>query len=517
MTSQGLKEYTLEDVARHNTKGDSWVVITGEVFDISTFAAMHPGGEKLLQKHAGTDCTDLFYSYHRHEVLEKYHRLKIGKVKGSKARRVQGRDEISKVPYAETPYWRGLPSPYYTDGHKKFRLAIREFLDKEIRPQAEKFELNGKSPTKEVYKKMGEFGLLACRIGPGKHLNIPPSLPAGVKPEEFTYFHELIAHEEMARLFAPGYNDGLGAGMVIGLPPVMQFGPKWMKEKVAKEVLLGEKRICLAISEASGGSDVANLQTTAVLSEDGSHYIVNGEKKWITNGMDCQYFVTAVRTGGPGAGGVSLLLIERTEGLDTRRIKTAYSISAGTSYVIFEDVKVPARNLIGKKNGGFLCIMYNFNHERWMIVAYVIAGIRGVIEETFKWVHQRRAFGKRLVDQPAVRQKMAHMCAELEAVHSWLETVTYQMTQMSYSAQSMKLGGTTSLLKYQCTRVAHLVADESVQIFGGRGITQTGMGRAIETFHRTYKFGSILGGSEEIMADLGIKLAMKQMPKNAKL
>jgi len=161
--------------------------------------------------------------------------------------------------------------------------------------------------------------------------------------------------------------------------------------------------------------------------------------------------------------------------------------------------------------------MYNFNHERWFIVSYVIAGIRGCVEETFKWATQRKAFGKRLIDQPAVRQKLAHMVAELEAVHSWLETVTYQMCNMSYAAQGMKLGGTTSLLKYQCTRVAHLVADESVQIFGGRGITQTGMGRIIETFHRTYKFGSILGGSEEIMADLGIKLAAKQMPKTAKL
>lgn len=510
-------EYTLEEIQKHNCQGDAWIIIQGLVYDISKFAAMHPGGEKLILKYAGKDATEVFYSYHRHEVLAKYGKLKIGRVQGSRAVTIDSADQISKVPYGESTFWRNLPSPYYNDSHKKFRLAIRKFLFEEVKPEAERFELNGKQPTDTVYRKMGQFGLLASRIGPGPHLKLAPSLPGGVKPEEFTYFHEMIAHEEMARLCAPGYTDGLGAGFCIGLPPVLAFGSSEMKEKVTKDVILGEKRICLAITEPSGGSDVANLECTAVKSADGSHYIVNGEKKWITNGCAAHYFVTAVRTGGKGGGGVSLLLIERSEGLETRSIKTAYSQSAGTAYVTYEDVKVPVTNLIGRENAGFLCIMYNFNHERWFITSYVIAGIRGCVEETFKWAVQRKAFGKRLVDQPVVRQKLAHMVAELEAVHSWLETITYQMCNMSYGQQGMKLGGTTSLLKYQCTRVAHLVADESVQIFGGRGITQTGMGKNIETFHRTYKFGSILGGSEEIMADLGIKLAVKQMPKTAKL
>lgn len=512
-----MEQFNLEEIKKHNNQDSAWVVIQGDVYDITSFAAMHPGGEKLIMKFAGGDGTEQFYSYHRHEVLEKYIKLKIGSVQGSTVPPIDKFDMISKVPYAEAPFWRNLPSPYYDESHKKFRLELREFLCREVKSEAEKFELNGKSPSDTVYKKMGAIGLLACRIGPGPHLKLVPTLPGGVKPEEFTYFHEMIAHEEMARLCSPGYTDGLGAGLCIGLPPVLQFGPKWMKKKVAKEVLSGEKRICLAITEPSGGSDVANLECSAVKSPDGSHYIVNGEKKWITNGCAAHYFVVAVRTGGKGGMGVSLLLIERQEGLTTRPIKTAYSPAAGTAYVVFEDVKVPTENLIGRENAGFLCIMYNFNHERWFITSYVVAGIRGVVEETFKWATQRRAFGKRLIDQPVVRQKMAHMVAELEAVHSWLETITYQMCNMSYSAQGSKLGGTTSLLKYQCTRVAHLVADESVQIFGGRGITQTGMGRMIETFHRTYKFGSILGGSEEIMADLGIKLAMKQMPKTARL
>ena len=123
-----------------------------------------------------------------------------------------------------------------------------------------------------------------------------------------------------------------------------------------------------------------------------------------------------------------------------------------------------------------------------------------VVEECFKWAHQREVFGKRLIDEPVIRQKLAHMVAQVESVQNWLENITYQMTKMGYKEQSVKLAGPIALLKLMCTRVAHNVSDEACQIFGGRGITKTGMGRIIEGFQRTYKFGAILGGSEEVMA-----------------
>ena len=253
----------------------------------------------------------------------------------------------------------------------------------------------------------------------------------------------------------------MGEGMVIGLPPVLQFGQAWMKETVCREVLNGRKRICLAITEPSGGSDVANLLTRAEKTEDGKHYIVSGAKKWITGGCEADYFVTAVRTGGKGQGGVSMLLIERGAGVETTHIPTSYSAAAGTAYVTFNNAKVPVENLIGMENAGFLCIMYNFNHERWFIIAYTLAGTRGCIEQAVRWAHQRKAFGKRLIDQPVVRHKLAHCIAELESVHNWYENVTYQMTRLPYEQQSIKLGGAVSLLKLQATRVAHRVSDEA--------------------------------------------------------
>lgn len=170
-----------------------------------------------------------------------------------------------------------------SESHIKFRSAIRKIYD-ELLPEALLNEDLGKSPTLELNKKLGAAGVLAAQIGPGPWLQ-GLNLPGGVKPEEFDYFHEMIAHEETARLGTPGFADGITAGLTIGLPPIFNFGSPALKSKIVPEVLSGEKRICLAITEPFTGSDVAGIRTTAKLSADGKHFIVNGTKKWITNCM----------------------------------------------------------------------------------------------------------------------------------------------------------------------------------------------------------------------------------------
>ncbi|KAJ3272708.1 hypothetical protein HDV01_005344 [Terramyces sp. JEL0728] len=503
-----MSSYTRQEVATHSSDKSAWIIIDSIVYDITKFASLHPGGELLILEHAGKDATEIFYAFHRQDVLQKYKRLQIGSITNEKQQIIQNTPgSISQVPYAEPSSLQGFHSPYFNESHKKFRQAVRHFVQTEILPEAASFDDAGKVASKEMFKKMGEFGLLATRMGPGPHLKAF-KLPGGVKPEEFDYFHEQIAHEEVCTLGYPGYQDSLGTGMVIGLPPVMNFARKEVRDKVVREVLTGQKTISLAISEPNAGSDVAAIATTAVKTPDGKHYIVNGVKKWITNGSFSDYFSTAVLTG-KGHGGISMLLIERTEGVETKGIKTSYSSSAGTAYIIFENVKVPVENLLGKEGGGFL---FNFNHERWFIVAGMVAASRKIVEECFKWANQRKVFGKSLLEQPVIRNKLAHMVSQVESTNNWLENITYQMTKMSYKEAAIKLGGPIALLKLLSTRVAHNVADESCQIFGGRGITKTGMGRYVEGFQRTYKFGAILGGSEEIMADLGIRQAMRNFP-----
>lgn len=148
-----------------------------------------------------------------------------------------------------------------------------------------------------------------------------------------------------------------------------------------------------------------------------------------------------------------------------------------------------------------------------MLACFVIRASRCVLEDCMKWCNQRIVFGKPLISQPVLRQKLGKMIALCEANQSWLEQVTDQMNHMDYAKQSKLLGGPIALLKFYATRSAHDIADEATNIFGGRGITQGGMGSNAESFHRTYKFDAILGGTEEILADLGVRQAMKNMPK----
>ena len=392
------------------------------------------------------------------------------------------------------------------------KLAVRRFLREHVQEEAKIGEETGEPASQEVFEKMGAAGLLAMRMGPGPHLKLFPKLLGGVSAEEFDYFHEMIVHEEFTNMGYPGYQDSLATGMVIGLPPVLIFGSKAIKERVVPLVLTGKKRICLAISEPGAGSDVANIKTRAIKSPCGKFYIVNGCKKWITGGKESDFFTTAVVTDK----GISMLLVERGPGLETKSIKTSYSSAAGTSYITYENVKVPVENLLGKEGGGFPVIMYNFNHERWFIIAGILAAARSIVDECFRWANQRQVFGKKLLEQAVIRFKLAKMVSEVESAYNWLENLTYQMTKMAYKEQAIKLAGPIALLKFISTRVAHNVSDDACQIFGGRAITKTGMGRFVESFQRTYKFAAILGGSEEIMADLGIRQAMRNFP-NAKL
>jgi len=211
--------------------------------------------------------------------------------------------------------------------------------------------------------------------------------------------------------------------------------------------------------------------------------------------------------------GLTVFLVERDDTIDTKLIKTSYSTSAGTAYITFDNTKVPAENMLGPENQGIYVILSNFNHERWVMCCGAARGARYVTEECFKWAHQRKVFGKPLIEQPVVRAKFAEMFARVESGQAWLEQITYQMTKMSYNQQSKLLGGQIGLLKMQLTRNLHHIADHAVQIFGGRGITVGGMGGAIESFQRTYKFDALLGGAEEILGDLGVRFASKAMPK----
>ncbi|KDQ57209.1 hypothetical protein JAAARDRAFT_178819 [Jaapia argillacea MUCL 33604] len=519
MATKQLKQLSREDVAQHNKEGDLWVIVDAKVYDLSRFKDLHPGGAAVLldEEVAGQDATEAFYGLHRHEVLlrPQYARLQIGTIVDEKPviyGKISG--ETSDVPYAE-PTWltKGFHSPYFKETHKKLQKAVRLFVDEVIYPDAQAREEDGKRPAQSVIDKMAELNLHAMRMGPGKHLKGLKLMGGVVTPEEFDYFHELIITQEIVRCGARGYGDGLLGGKVIGLPPVINFGSPELKAKVVPEVLSGKKFICLAISEAHAGSDVMGLQTTAKKTEDGKHWIINGTKKWITNGTFADYFTTGCKT----EDGFTVILVERTEGVETKIIKTSYSPTAGTAYITYDNVKVPVENTLGPEGGGIFVILSNFNHERWVMCCASARAQRSIVEECLKWTQQRKAFGKPLNSQAVIRSKLAKMIARTESVQNWLENITHQMCNMSYKEQSNKLAGQIAFLKSYSTRCAQETAQDAVQIFGGRGITKTGMGHFIEHYHRTVPFDALLGGAEDVLSDLGARQAIRGMPKNARL
>ncbi|KAF8298183.1 acyl-CoA dehydrogenase NM domain-like protein, partial [Clavulina sp. PMI_390] len=225
--------------------------------------------------------------------------------------------------------------------------------------------------------------------------------------------------------------------MLIGLPQVINFGSAEMKEKVVPDILFGRKFTSLAVSEAFTGSDVAGIKCTATKPKDGSYWTINRTKKWITNGHFSYYFTIAGKT----KKGLTVFLVERGPGIETNLIKTSYSTSAGMAFITFDNVQVPSSHMLGKEDKGLIIVLINFDHERWLLCCGSARSHPLAMEEYFKWAHQRKAFGKPLLEQAVVRQKLAGIVVRTEAIQNWLESLTYQMFNMSYSQQSEHLAG----------------------------------------------------------------------------
>src|SRR5271155_5858769 len=269
-------------------------------------------------------------------------------------------------------------------------------------PHVEEWEEAGEIPL-SLFKKASEFGLL--RMG-------YPEQYGGIS-EGLDRFHGIVTSEELARIGAGGVTASL---MVhgIGLPPILALGTEAMKQKIAPAVLAGDKRISLAITEPSGGSDVAQLKTRA--RREGDEFVDDGSKMFITGGMRADYFTTAVRTGGEGFGGISLLLIEADRpGLSRTKLKKQGWWASDTAAVYFDSVRVPVENLIGGENQGFLGIMNNLNGERLGMASGACASARVCLEEAAAWAQQRETFGKRLADHQVIRHKIAEMLRQINA------------------------------------------------------------------------------------------------------
>ena len=405
-------------------------------------------------------------------------------------------------------------SPYYNASHHAWRLKVREFVEQEIMPFVGDWDTAKEIP-KPLYRKMADAGLLPAVCGPPW----PAEYIGSGGPENYDSFHALIFTDELGRCGSGGVLWGIMGGLGIGLPPVYHFGSDYLKEKCVGPCLRGEKFICLAITEPYAGSDVASLRTSAVKDPSGEFYVVNGEKKWITNGVFADFFTVAVRTGGPGPEGLSLMVIERgMAGVETKQMDCMGVWPSGTTYITFDDVKVPAANLIGVENMGFMYIMSNFNYERWGIIAQTTRLARCCLEEAFKYANKRKTFGKPLVEHGMIKFKIGEMARQVDATTAQLEFLTYQLQAIPREEHfaHLDLIMDISLLKVQATKTFEYCAREAAQIFGGASYTRGGQGAVIERLYREVRAFAIPGGSEEIMLDLAVKLAQKTYKRTLK-
>jgi len=538
------KTFTVDEVAGHKKPDDLYIIVDQDVYDLTKFQDEHPGGKKILQRVAGKDASKQFWKYHNESILKKYQpKLQVGSLDSkpapatpppsppkqeavvpkavpgavapvpgpNAAEEAEALEQFGDlVPYADPNWYQTYHSPYYNETHVALRAEIRQWVEDDLMPNITEWDEAKKVPD-SVYKTMGERGYLAGLLGLHewpRHLT--DRTVKSVDPSRWDQFHELLLTDELSRTGSGGFVWNVIGGFGIGCPPVVKHGKKELVERILPGILAGDKRICLAITEPDAGSDVANLTCEAKLTEDGKHYIVNGEKKWITNGVWSDYFTTAVRTGGEGMNGISVLLIEKDmEGVSTRRMDCQGVWSSGTTYVTFEDVKVPVENLIGKENQGFKVIMTNFNHERIGIVIQSLRFARVCYEEAMKYSHKRKTFGVALIKHPVIRLKLAHMARQIEASHAWLENLIFQAQKMSDYEAMLKLGGAIAGLKAQATTTFEYCAREASQIFGGLSYSRGGQGAKVERLYRDVRAYAIPGGSEEIMLELSIRQALK--------
>ena len=287
----------------------------------------------------------------------------------------------------------------------------------------------------------------------------------------------------------------------IGLPPVLRHGSAALQQQVIPPVLRGEQIAALAITEPGGGSDVASLRTTARL--DGHEWVINGEKVFITSGMRANWITVAVRTGdagAKGAGGVSMVVVPgNTPGLHRTELKKMGWWCSDTAHLRFDNVRVPAGNLVGEEGAGFRIIMTNFNGERLAMSAMALGFAQACHDEALDWARQRKTFGAALVERQVIRHKLVDMQMRIASTQAWLDAVT---ARADGGDEGPEWVAQVCMLKNHATQAMQFCADQAVQILGAMGFMR---GTRSERIYREVKVMMIGGGAEEIMKELAAR------------
>lgn len=373
-----------------------------------------------------------------------------------------------------------MPYLFEKEEHAALREQVRRFAAKEIAPFAHAWEEAEEFP-RELYRETAAAGLLG--IG----------YPEALGGAGGDLGHMLVASEELVLAgHSVGTCVGLGS-LGIALPPILRLGSDEQKQRFVTPALRGEKISALAITEPGGGSDVASLTTRAV--RDGDHFIVNGAKTFITSGVRADFVTTAVRTGGPKHSGISLLVIERsTPGFHvSKKLKKMGWWASDTAELTFEDCRVPAANLIGEENEGFVAIMMNFVAERLALATQCVAIAELAFRQSLAYTRERQAFDKPLTGFQVTRHKLADMQTRIAAARALAgEVITRYLAGDEQPALA-------AMAKNVATDMCSAVTDQAVQLHGGFGYMRE---QLVERLYRDARLFPIGGGTREIMNEL---------------
>lgn len=368
---------------------------------------------------------------------------------------------------------------------------VERFAKTEIAPHVNAWDEAGEFP-RALYQRAAALGLLGIgypqSLGGGDEDGQPT--PMGVK---LGMWITLARYGTSGGVFASLFSHN------IGMPPVLAYASQAVQREVLPEVLNGKKIAALCITEPGGGSDVAALRTTATL--DGEHYVVQGEKTFITSGLRADWLTVAVRTGAQrGAGGISMLLIPAASaGISRSALHKMGWWCSDTAHIRFDSVRVPTRYLLGGEGAGFKIIMGNFNGERVAMAGGALGFAQACYDEALAWAQQRKTFGSALVEHQVIRHKLVDMQMRIRSTLAWCYAVAAQHDSGDTGSDWV---ASVCLLKNHATQTMQFCADRAVQILGGMGYMR---GTASERIYREVKIMMIGGGAEEIMKELAAK------------
>ncbi|MGH6647011.1 acyl-CoA dehydrogenase family protein [Aquabacterium sp.] len=382
----------------------------------------------------------------------------------------------------------------FTPEHIQLADTVKRFCEQEINPYVKEWEEAEIFPAHEVFKKMGNLGLLGVKYDPAY----------GGMGLDFSY--SMVVAETLGAIPCGGVPMAIGVQTDMCTPALARFGSDELKKEYLAPAIAGDMVGCIGVSEAGGGSDVAALKTTA--RTEGDDYVINGSKMWITNAMQADWCCLLANTSeGKVHSNKSLIIVPMdAKGIDKQKIKKIGMNSSDTAQIFFDNVRVPKRNLVGVEGTGFMMQMLQFQEERLYGAANSLKMLDNLIDQTIAYCKERHTFGQPLINNQVVHFRLAELRTEVEALRS-----------LTYRAVDEYIGGAdvtrlASMAKLKCGRLIREVADSCLQYWGGMGFTWD---NPVSQAYRDGRLVSIGGGADEIMLGIIAKLE-GTLPKKAK-